>query len=118
MKFSVRNSAEFKLNDITPDATSIEIGPTTSTEGSVLNRLILVENPYIMHYAANLYCYAILFSLRIAENCIRTFMNQCAYIQRNTAVIADAAIRVEEIHNEVLILSIFAYQTSRHQFPH
>ena len=45
-------------------------------------------------------------------------MNQCANIQRNTAVIADAAIRVEEIHNEVIILSIFAYQISRHQFPY
>lgn len=44
MKFSVRNSAEFKLNDIIPDATSIEIGPTASTEGSVLNHLIVVDN--------------------------------------------------------------------------
>lgn len=57
-------------------------------------------------------------SFHFADNCIRTFMNQCATIQRNTAVMADAAIRVEEIHNEVIILSIFAYQISEHQSPH
>ena len=104
MKFSVRNSAEFKLNYIIPDATSIEIGPTTSTEGSALNHLILVDNPYILRYAVYSYRYAVIISFHFADNCIRTFMNQCTNIQRNTAVIADAAIRVEEIHNEVIIL--------------
>jgi hypothetical protein len=42
MKFSVRDSAESKSHDLIYDATAIEIVPTAATDGSAINRLLLI----------------------------------------------------------------------------